>query len=84
MYQEDHLASFGMDYEPAFASKQLAMALDGPWNLPRWKQIPGLNWMICSIARRAGKAGDHHRRRIPGDLQAVRSILMPPGRSSNG
>ncbi len=51
IYQENHLASFGVDYEPAFASKQLAMALDGPWNLPRWKQIPGLDWMVAPMPK---------------------------------
>jgi multiple sugar transport system substrate-binding protein len=51
IYQENHLSSFGVDYEPAFASKQLAMALDGPWNLPRWKQIPGLDWMVAPMPR---------------------------------
>ncbi len=51
IYQETHLASFGTDYEPAFASKELAMALDGPWNLPRWKEIQGLSWMICPLPK---------------------------------
>jgi multiple sugar transport system substrate-binding protein len=51
IYHENHLSSFGIDYEPAFASKQLAMALDGPWNLPRWKQIPGLEWMIAPMPK---------------------------------
>ncbi len=46
IYNECNMKSFGVDYEPAFASKRLAMSLDGPWNIPRWKEIKGLDWTI--------------------------------------
>ncbi len=46
LYEDCAIRTFGVDYEPAFASKTLAMALDGPWNIPRWKQIEGLDWMV--------------------------------------
>jgi DNA-binding transcriptional ArsR family regulator len=27
------------------------MALDGPWNIPRWQQIPGLDWMVAPMPK---------------------------------
>ncbi len=49
IYSDLHLSSFTIDYEVAFASKTLAMALDGPWNIPRWKEIKGLDWMVAPL-----------------------------------
>ncbi|HTX99562.1 MAG TPA: ABC transporter substrate-binding protein [Bacteroidota bacterium] len=49
LYEDCSIRKFGIDYEPAFASKTLAMALDGPWNIPRWKQIEGLDWMVAPL-----------------------------------
>ena len=49
MYNDCNIRSFGVDYEPAFASRTLAMALDGPWNIPRWKQIQGLDWAVYPL-----------------------------------
>jgi len=64
IYSDLNLSSFTVDYEVAFASKQLAMALDGPWNLPRWKQIKGLDWSIAPLpagpAKRATIVGGEY------------------------
>jgi multiple sugar transport system substrate-binding protein len=49
IYSDLHLSSFTIDYEVAFASRKLAMSLDGPWNLPRWRQIKGLEWEIAPL-----------------------------------
>ncbi len=49
LYNDLRLRSFTVDYEVAFASKQLAMTLDGPWNIPRWKQITGLDWAVAPL-----------------------------------
>jgi multiple sugar transport system substrate-binding protein len=49
IYRDLNLSSFTIDYEVAFASKQLAMTLDGPWNIPRWKKIKGLEWRIAPL-----------------------------------
>jgi multiple sugar transport system substrate-binding protein len=49
IYSDLHLGSFTIDYEVAFASRKLAMTLDGPWNLPRWRQIKGLDWEIAPL-----------------------------------
>jgi ABC-type glycerol-3-phosphate transport system substrate-binding protein len=55
IHAELNLRSFTIDYEVAFASKTLAMTLDGPWNIPRWKAIKGLDWMVAPLP--AGPAG---------------------------
>lgn len=39
IYQELNLSTYTTDYDVAFASQRLAMALDGPWNLPRYKTL---------------------------------------------
>jgi multiple sugar transport system substrate-binding protein len=49
LYEAQHLETFSVDYEVAFASKTLAMTLDGPWNIPRWKQIKGLEWKVVPL-----------------------------------
>jgi multiple sugar transport system substrate-binding protein len=49
LYNDLHLRSFTIDYEVAFASKQLAMTLDGPWNLPRWKELKNLDWSVVPL-----------------------------------
>jgi len=64
MYEELNLNSFTIDYEVAFASRQLAMTLDGPWNIPRWNQIKGLDWMVAPLpagpAKRATVVGGEY------------------------
>ncbi|MBI4428347.1 MAG: ABC transporter substrate-binding protein [Ignavibacteriales bacterium] len=64
IYSELKLARFTIDYEVAFASKQLAMALDGPWNIPRWSKFKNLDWMIAPLpagpAKRATVAGGEY------------------------
>jgi multiple sugar transport system substrate-binding protein len=64
IYADLNLGSFTIDYEVAFASKTLAMTLDGPWNLPRWRQIKGLDWEIAPLpvgpAKRATIVGGEY------------------------
>lgn len=49
IYADLKLSSFTIDYEVAFASKTLAMAIDGPWNIPRWKKMKELDWMVAPL-----------------------------------
>jgi multiple sugar transport system substrate-binding protein len=64
IYTSLHLSSYTVDYEVAFASRTLAMTLDGPWNIPRWKQIKGLDWMVAPLpagpAKRATVVGGEY------------------------
>ena len=50
MYLEQKLSSFTTDFDVAFASKRLAMAMDGPWDLPRFKDLlQNLNWAFAPL-----------------------------------
>lgn len=50
MYLEQNLSSFTTDFDVAFASKRLAMAMDGPWDLPRFKDLlKNLNWAFAPL-----------------------------------
>jgi len=64
IHKDLNLRSFTIDYEVAFASKTLAMALDGPWNIPRWKKLGNLDWMIAPLpagpAKRATIVGGEY------------------------
>lgn len=48
IYDALKLRNFTPDYEAAFPSKQLAMAFDGPWNIPRWKERR-IDWAIAGL-----------------------------------
>jgi multiple sugar transport system substrate-binding protein len=64
IYDDLGLNRFTIDYEVAFASKTLAMTLDGPWNIPRWKQLKNLDWTIVPLpagpAKRATIVGGEY------------------------
>jgi ABC-type glycerol-3-phosphate transport system substrate-binding protein len=50
LYQAQQLNTFTSDYDVAFASRRLAMAMDGPWNLPRFKELlKNINWAIAPL-----------------------------------
>ncbi len=50
MYQEQKLSSFTTDFDVAFISRRLAMAMDGPWNLPRYKDLlKNINWAFAPL-----------------------------------
>ncbi len=50
LYIEQKLNTFTTDFDVAFASKRLAMAMDGPWNLPRYKDLlKNLNWAFAPL-----------------------------------
>lgn len=50
MYLDQKLSSFTTDFDVAFASKRLAMAMDGPWDLPRFKDLmQNLNWAFAPL-----------------------------------
>lgn len=44
------LSKYSMDYDVAFASERLAMAMDGPWNLPRYRTLlKNLDWAFAPL-----------------------------------
>lgn len=46
IHEDLNLRTFTTDYDAAFAGNHLAMALDGPWNLPRYQSLKNLDWAI--------------------------------------
>lgn len=52
IYNKLNLRTFTTDYDVAFASKLVAMAMDGPWNLPRFNRLlRNLNWSIAPLPK---------------------------------
>ena len=50
IFKDLNLRSFTNDFDVAFASGRLAMALDGPWNLPRYKDLlKGQDWGFAPL-----------------------------------
>lgn len=50
IYNKLKLRMFTTDYDVAFASKLVAMAMDGPWNLPRFnRMLQNLNWSMAPL-----------------------------------
>ena len=58
IFKELNLRSFTSEFDNAFASGKLAMAMDGPWNLPRYKDLlKGHDWAFAPLpAGPGGKA----------------------------
>jgi ABC-type glycerol-3-phosphate transport system substrate-binding protein len=62
IFRELNLRSFTSDYDVAFASERLAMAMDGPWNLPRFKDLlKNLDWAFAPLP-----AGPHRQATVVG------------------
>jgi ABC-type glycerol-3-phosphate transport system substrate-binding protein len=50
LYQDLRLDVFTTDFDVAFASKHLAMTMDGPWNLPRYNKIlKNMDWAFAPL-----------------------------------
>ncbi len=50
IYEELDLRNFTTDFDVTFASGRLAMAMDGPWNLPRYKDLlKNLDWGFAPL-----------------------------------
>ena len=50
IYRDLKLRSFTSDFDVAFASNRLAMSMDGPWNLPRYKDLlKNLDWAFAPL-----------------------------------
>ncbi|MCG3158091.1 MAG: sn-glycerol-3-phosphate-binding periplasmic protein UgpB [bacterium] len=64
IYHELNLISFTPDYDAAFPGQQLAMMLDGPWNLPRYRGFRHIDWAIAPLpagpAKRATIVGGEY------------------------
>jgi len=56
LFKEQKLSTFTSDFDMAFVSRQLAMAMDGPWSLPRYKDLmKNLNWAFAPLPQGPSK-----------------------------
>ena len=55
LYDEMDFRSFGIAHDLGFASGKLAMIMDGPWNLPRYRALEDFDWAVGPLP--AGPAG---------------------------
>ena len=52
IYRELNLRKFTSDFDVAFASNRLAMSMDGPWNLPRYRDIlKNIDWAFAPLPK---------------------------------
>jgi ABC-type glycerol-3-phosphate transport system substrate-binding protein len=49
MYDDLGIRRFTMAHDMAFASGKLAMVMDGPWDLPRYRSVRGLDWAVAPL-----------------------------------
>jgi len=56
IYNFENQSRFSVDYDAAFVSQQVAMIVDGPWDLPRYRKIlTNFRWGVAPLP--AGPAG---------------------------
>jgi multiple sugar transport system substrate-binding protein len=55
LYEDLDFSRYGLTHDMGFASGNLAMILDGPWDLPRFRQMKGMDWAVAPLP--AGPAG---------------------------
>lgn len=64
IYDDLQLQTFSLAHDMAFSSQILAMVLDGPWNLPRYRRIQNFDWAVAPLPagpkqRATYLAGEH-------------------------
>ena len=55
LYAAQKLDGFSIAHDVGFASGRLAMVFDGPWSLPRYREMQDVDWAIAPLP--AGPAG---------------------------
>jgi multiple sugar transport system substrate-binding protein len=55
IYDEEDFSRFSIAHDLGFASEKLAIVMDGPWNLPRYRAMKGIDWAVAPLP--AGPAG---------------------------
>ncbi len=55
LYTMEDFSRFGIAHDIGFASGRLAMILDGPWNLPRYRAMKDVDWAVAPLP--AGPGG---------------------------
>jgi multiple sugar transport system substrate-binding protein len=49
LYDDMKFRSFGIQHDIGFASGKLAMIMDGPWDLPRFRTLPSTRWSVAPL-----------------------------------
>lgn len=49
LYDALDFGKFGLTHDMAFASEKAAMVLDGPWDLPRYRQMKNIDWAVAPL-----------------------------------
>ena len=49
LYTMEDFSRFGIAHDIGFASGKLAMILDGPWNLPRYRAMKDVDWAVAPL-----------------------------------
>ncbi len=65
LYTAVKMSTFTTDYDVAFAAGRISMAMDGPWNLPRFKDLlKNIDWAVAPLpegpAKKATVAGGEY------------------------
>lgn len=55
LYDAMEFSTFALAHDLGFASQRLAMVMDGPWNLPRYREMKDIDWAVAPLP--AGPAG---------------------------
>ena len=55
LYDAMEFSTFALAHDLGFASQKLAMVMDGPWNLPRYREMKEIDWAVAPLP--AGPAG---------------------------
>lgn len=49
LYSAQNLSGFSIAHDVGFASGRLAMVFDGPWSLPRYRELEHIDWAIAPL-----------------------------------
>ncbi len=49
LYEKQEFSRFGLAHDLAFSSGHVAMILDGPWNLPQYRQVKNFEWAVAPL-----------------------------------
>ena len=49
LYDAMNFKTFSLAHDLAFFSQHLAMVMDGPWNLPRYRKLTNVDWAVAPL-----------------------------------
>jgi len=77
LYDTMEFKNFAVAHDIGFISQKLAMILDGPWNLPRYRDIANFDWAVAPLPH--GPLNDFTY--ISGEYMVVFRLTDYPGES---